>query len=308
MATEKKERQFVRADGTPAPQAERKPAPQAEKKSVPQAERKPAAQTAEKKPTAKSEFRPAKITAEAKKKAKGLRWGAVLLWLAGLAFEVLTILYINGTFYIPGNNKLAYIIIGVVLDLACVIAGSQLWKKANRIDPASEKQKVKFFLWNQMGVIAALIDFVPLVVLLLKDKDLDEKTKKIASIVAVVAALAAVGTSIDYHPVSAEDLAAAQQSVEEYTYDGTVHWTQFGKCYHFDDNCQSIRNSATVYYGTIEEAFEAKRSRACSFCADAEALVPVDKLVSSSDFFDEMTEPELDSTEDFGDDLLAPAA
>lgn len=301
MATEKKERVYLNADGTPVSQPKKAaPAAAQAKKAAPKDDA-PAERKAAAKPAA---ARPAKISAEAKKRAKGLRWGAVLLWLAGLAFEVLTILLINGTFYIPGNNKMAYLIIGIVLDLACVIAGSQLWKKANRLDPASEKNKVKFFLWNNLGVIASLIDFVPLVVLLLKDDELDEKTKKIASIVAVVAALAAVGTSVDYNPVSAEDLAAAQQDAEVYTYDGTVYWTQFGKCYHFDDNCQSLRNSASIYTGTIEEAFEAKRSKPCSFCADAELLEPVDRVVSESDLLEEVGEEALG----LGGDLLAPAA
>ena len=284
MATEKKERVYLNADGTPAGGA-KKAAPKPEAQQV---ERK-AAEPADRKPAAKpASSRPAKVSAEAKKRSVGLRWGAVILWLLGLGFEVLTILLIKGIFYVPGDNKMAYLIIGIVLDLACVIAGSQLWKKANRIDPASEKNKVKFFLWNNLGVIASLIDFVPLVVILLKDKDLDEKTKKIASVVAVVAALAAVGTSVDYNPVSAEDLAAAQADTAAYTYDGTVYWTQFGKCYHFDDNCQSLRNSATLYQGTIEEAFEAKRSKACSFCADPEVIEPLDKAVSASDLLDQI--------------------
>ncbi len=209
------------------------------------------------------------VTAENRSRAVKYRWGAVALWLLGLGFEVLTIMVINGYLYIPGN-KLTYIIIGIVADLASVFAGSQLWKKSNHIDPASEKSKVKFFLWNNMGLIASLICFVPLIVLVLKEKDLDPKVKKIASIVAIAAAVIAGGTSIDWNPVSSEDLAAAQADAA-YT-DGVAYWTQFGKCYHLDKDCQSIRNSTTVYKGTIEQAFEAKRSKPCSFCASEEAL------------------------------------
>lgn len=101
-------------------------------------------------------------------------------------------------------------------------------EKANHIDPASEKNKVKFFLWNNLGVIASIIAFLPILILLLKNKDLDAKTKKIASIVAAVALVAAVGTSIDYNPVSSEQLAEAENDAAAIT-DGMVYWTRFGK-------------------------------------------------------------------------------
>ena len=211
------------------------------------------------------------ITAQNRSRAVKYRIGAVIMWLIALGFEVLTIMVFKKFLYIPGNT-LTYIIIGLVADLIFVVLGSQLWKKANHIDPASEKHPVRFFLWNNMGLIASLICFVPLIVLLLKEKDLDEKTKKIATAVAIGVALIAGAASVDWNPVSAEDLAAAQNDAAEYTVDGDVYWTQFGRCYHFDEDCQSLRNSATLYKGSIEEAFEAKRSKPCSFCASEEAL------------------------------------
>ena len=211
------------------------------------------------------------VTAQNRSKAVKYRIGAVVLWLVALGFEVLSIMLIKGFLYIPGNT-LTYLIIGIVADLICVVCGSQLWKKSNRIDPASEKHPVRFFLWNNMGLIASLICFVPLVVFILKEKDLDPKTKKIATIIAVVAALAAGTASVDWNPVSAEDLAAAQNDAAQYAVNGEVWWTQFGKCYHFDEDCQSLRNSTTLYKGGIEEAFEANRSKPCSFCASEEAI------------------------------------
>ena len=160
------QRQFVKAsDAKTTKPAAKKPAAKTAAKPAAQTTKKPA-QTAAKKPAAKTASKPAYISAENKKKANGLRIGAVVLWLLAIAFEVLTILVINGTMFL-GENKMLYIIIGIVLDLACVIIGSQLWKKANRLDPCSEKNKLKFFLWNQMGVIAAVLAFFPLVLLLL---------------------------------------------------------------------------------------------------------------------------------------------
>lgn len=211
------------------------------------------------------------ISAENQGRAKKFRWGAVILWLLGLALEVLTILVINGYLYIPGNT-MTYIIIGLVADFICVVIGSQLWKKANHIDPASEKSKVKFFLWNNMGLIAALICFVPIIIVLLKEKNLDAKTKKIATIIACIVAVIAGAASIDWNPVSAEDLAQAQSDAAAYTVDGSVYWTQFGKRYHLTEDCQSLQNSATLYRGTVEEAFEAKRGTPCKFCASEEAI------------------------------------
>ena len=51
--------------------------------------------------------------------------------------------------------------IAIKTTIICLIIGSLLWKKANHIDPASEKNKVKFFLWNNMGLIVAVFAFVP---------------------------------------------------------------------------------------------------------------------------------------------------
>lgn len=265
-------------------------------RSTTSAAKKPAAKTAPakspaaKKAKAQAVQTHALVTAENKKRAAGKRWGAVILWLVALGFEIAVIMLLNGFFYLPGN-KLTYIIIGAVADLICVVLGSQLWKTANDIDPASEKNKFGFFLWNNMGLIASLICFVPLIILILKEKDLDPQTKKIAAAVAIAAALIAGGTSVDWNPTSAEDLAQAQEDAAVYTVDGDVYWTQFGKCYHLDEDCQSLRNSATLYKGTVDEAFEAKRQKPCSFCASEEAIEEVygeRELVSASDIVDDL--------------------
>lgn len=114
-----------------------------------------------------------------------------------------------------------------------------------------------------MGLIASVICFLPIVILLLANKDLDGKTKKIVTVVAAIALVLASLFSIDFNPVSAEELAEAQQAVGT----GTVYWTQFGKSYHLDPNCHTLMRSSKVYQGTIEEAFEANRTDPCDFCA-----------------------------------------
>ena len=295
---EKRERQIIQAStGKPVSSS-------AKKTSVPKVTKK--SEPAKKQTAAKAKETHAIVSAQNQKRAAKFRWGAVGLWLIALAFEVAVILLINGYFYLKGNI-LTYIIIGLVADLIFVVLGSTLWKKSNRIDPASEKHPVRFFLWNNMGLIASLICFVPLIVLLLKEKDLDPKTKKIATIIAAVVAIAAGAASTDWNPVSAEDLAQAQSDAYEYTVDGNVYWTQFGRCYHLDDNCQSLRNSATLYAGTVEESFEAKRSKPCSFCADEEAIqnykTALEYETSDSDLLS--NSDVLDFVDDIGDDLAA---
>ena len=154
----------------------------------------------------------------------------------------------------------------VVIDLILVVIGALLWKGANRLDPPSKKKKLSFFFLSQMGLIAAIICFLPLIILLLKNKEMDAKTKKVVSIVAAVALVIAALLSVDFSPTSSEDLAAAQELAEEIG-DGSAYWTQFGKSYHLDPNCGTLLNSSTIYSGSIEEAFAAKREDPCDFCA-----------------------------------------
>lgn len=270
------ERKFVKASD--AKEAPKKAAPKAEepKRVVREAE----AEEVEKaeKPE-KAERKPNYVEVDHSdsgktrpERARGFRIGAWVLWLVGIAFEVLAILMINGTMYVPAEKQMTYLIGALVIDLIAVVIASQLWKKANHIDPASEANKAKFVLNNNLGVIMSIIAFLPIIILLLRNKDLDPKTKKIASIVAAAALVIAGASSVDYNPVSQEQLAEAKQEVSEISTDGsTVYWTQFGKSYHCDPDCHTIRNSKNVYYGTIDEAFEAKRSDPCDYCALATA-------------------------------------
>jgi hypothetical protein len=200
-----------------------------------------------------------------KSRATGLRITAVVLWLVAIALEILVICLLNGTLYIPGNLTM-WVIIGIVLDLICIAIGSLIWKNANRIDPASEKNKIKFFLWNNMGIIAAVLAFLPLVIILIKNKKLNPKTKKIVTTIAAIALIAAIGLSIDYNPVSSEDLAEAKQEAQIQS-DGIVYWTRWGHSYHFDPDCRTLQNSSVIFQGTIEEAFDAHRTDPCDFCA-----------------------------------------
>ena len=119
--------------------------------------------------------------------------------------------------------------------------------------------RIRFF--RKKSAVLGLV--IIIVILLLANKDLDGKTKKIVTVVAAIALVLASLFSIDFNPVSAEELAEAQQTVGN----GSVYWTHFGKSYHLDPNCHTLMRSSKVYQGTIEEAFEANRTDPCDFCA-----------------------------------------
>ena len=217
---------------------------------------------------------PSGYTAKAAKpvgNAGGLRVGAVILWIVAIAFEVLAILVLFGKINITFMPQLWQLIAFLVLDLICVIIGSSLWKKANHIAPASAANKVKFWLWNNLGVIVSCFAFIPIIILMLTNKDLDKKTKTIATVVAIIALLIGGAASIDYNPVSSEELSAAEAALG----DTIVYWAPFGKVYHTHDDCSALNVSEQLTYGTVDEAVAANRTRLCKFCANKDNITNV---------------------------------
>lgn len=222
----------------------------------------------EKKPTSKTihtvEGKTKKSKEERHAEATPKRLIACLFWVLGVACEVLAVLVLNKTIYV--QNILLWLCVALVADLILVIIGSQFWKRANDIDPASEANKVKYFLQNQMGLIVSIIAFFPIVLLLINNKDLDNKTKKIVTAVAAVALVLCSLVSIDWNPISEEKY--QQLSTE---LDGTpVYWTRYGKAYHLDTECSSLTRTTDLFEGTIEQAIEAGRSKPCHFCVGEE--------------------------------------
>jgi hypothetical protein len=101
-------------------------------------------------------------------------------------------------------------LIGLLVAIAVfAIAGSLMWKSANKHDPASKSEPFKFFVQNQLGAIITVLAFLPLIVLIFMDKDMDPKNKKIAGGIGAVLAVAATLIGVDFSP----------PSVEEYTQD-----------------------------------------------------------------------------------------
>src|SRR6185437_14847162 len=79
-----------------------------------------------------------------------------------------------------------------------------MWKAANKHDPARQSDTARFFFQNQLGAIITVIAFLPLLVLIFMDKDMDPKNKKIAGGVGVVLAIVAALIGVSYHPPSVE--------------------------------------------------------------------------------------------------------
>ncbi len=137
-----------------------------------------------------------------KAKAKKLRMFAGLSWLVAIGTEIGAIVLLLKNTFDDGNLVL---LIGLLVVIAVfAIAGSIMWKASNKHDPASKAEPVKFFVQNQLGVIITVIAFLPLLVLIFLDKDMDPKNKKIAG--GVGAALFAVAAifGVDLNPPSTE--------------------------------------------------------------------------------------------------------
>ena len=192
---------------------------------------------------------------------------AFVLWALGIFFEVAAILRLKGTInWFAGLSETTFLIIFLVLDCIAVVIGSLFWKKANHIDPASEKNKTKFWFHNNLGTIISVIAFLPIIIFVLTDKDMDKKNKTIVTSVAVVLLLIAGLTSYDFNPVSSEQLQRAQAEVNAVSETGKVYWAPNSKKYHVDPDCPSFSNSETVYEGTVEQAFEKGLTDPCRRC------------------------------------------
>ena len=194
------------------------------------------------------------------------RIGAAVLWILGIVCEIMAVLVMNGTLFLPGPGASTWLIIFLVVDLVMVVIGSQLWKRANHLAPASKENKLSYWVQTDLGVIVAAIAFAPVILLLLTNKDLDKGTKKAGAIVAAIALVAAVASGIDYHPATQEDLDQAEAGAAVLSDDGLAYWTPFGEVYHFNPDCQHLKNSGTIYSGTVQDALDAKRTRGCSGC------------------------------------------
>lgn len=202
------------------------------------------------------EAKPFVASDESKAKAKSFRLFAIISWIVAIGFEAGAIFLLQKA---PINTT--WLIVLIVVDLIFAVIGSLLWKKANRFDPASEKDKFKFFIQNQLGAIIGMIAFLPLVILIFTNKNMKGNQKAILGSVAVVALVIAGVMGIDFNPPSVEQYTEQTAEVESLN-NGVnhVYWTKSGKSYHLYSDCSYINSDKTteIFEGTVAKARELK--------------------------------------------------
>ncbi len=224
-------------------------------------------------------------TPAGKKKATTFRWIAMTLWIIAIAGEAVAIFWLLPQREVVGDGgklvrdpdtglvqeqgasvvfpQWAFITLLVMLVViaALAITGSVLWKKANRLDPARRSDKVRFFVQNQLGAIIAIIAFLPLVILIFLNKDMDKGQKATAGILGIVLAAVAVFIGTDFDPPSVEQYTADQSTVIMLLGADEVTWVAGGEVYHVCDTVSDIQTGSEIQYGTTAEAVEAGKSR-----------------------------------------------
>lgn len=224
-------------------------------------------------------------TAEAKKKATTFRWIAAALWAIAIAAEAVAIFWLlrqrefvgeDGTLVRNADTGLleergvtatfpqwAFITLLVLLVViaALSITGSLLWKKANRLDPAKKSETVRFFVQNQLGAIIAILAFLPLIILIFLNKDMDKGQKTTAGVVGIALAVLAAVIGVDFNPPSVEKYTADQSAVIQLLGQDEVTWVAGGAVYHVCDEVSDIQTGSEIMYGTTAEAVEAGKHR-----------------------------------------------
>jgi hypothetical protein len=213
--------------------------------------------------TPAKETKPFVAAPESKAKAKKFRIFSILSWIVANGLEVGAILLLR-----KPPVKTTWLIVLIAADLIFAVIGNLLWKKANRFDPASEKEPFKFFVQNQLGAIIAVIAFLPLVILIFTNKDLKGKQKGLVGAVGVIALLIAGFTGIDFNPPSQEQYA---QQIEQVQSLGAEHvyWTKSGTRFHLYQDCQHINTRKTdeIFQGSVPQARELKNiTELCKTC------------------------------------------
>ena len=222
---------------------------------------------------------------ESKGKANQLRLFAFLAWIIAIAGQIFAIMKLLN------DEMLVYLIIVIIVILALAITASVLWKKANRLDPASEKEKVRFFIQNQLGAIMGVLAFLPLVILIFTNKNLSKHTKGIAGSIAVVALLIAGITGVDFNPASIEQYTEQTKEIEILNEGfNNVYWTPSGTRYHLYQDCSYINTDRTseIFEGTVAQARELKNiTQLCSRCRERRMK---EKGITENDLKTKLTE------------------
>lgn len=202
-------------------------------------------------------------TPEAKGQATSKRYIALGLWLVAIVLELVAILWLLR----PSFDEMVasqgfpqwrwWTLLGFIAVIGVLaVVGSLLWKQANRLDPASRKEPVRFFVQNQLGAFIALLAFLPLIAMIFLNKDMDSKQKGIAGSAAIVVAIVATVLGIDFKPLSQEQAAVESQVVTQLVGEDNVWWSAGGKVVHLCQGVSDLQNATTqISSGPVADAF-----------------------------------------------------
>lgn len=197
---------------------------------------------------------------EAKSKATRFRIFAWVLWLLAIGGEAFAY------FWIMQQDPInMFFLVGVIVLIGVLaVCGSLLWKRANLADPARRSQPTRFFIQNQLGAIMTAIAFLPLIVMILLNKNMDGKQKGIAAGIAAVVMIIAgyVGTTQD--SPSVEKYGTESALIVQLTGGDQVFWTKSGEVYHLCDAASAVNLESAdnqIYQGTVGDAHAAGKQR-----------------------------------------------
>lgn len=212
-----------------------------------------------------------------KKSAGTKRIIAWILWIVAIVLEGVAIWYLltqlRGTNVdgepIPQPDWIFWALLGLLVVIGVLtIIGSQLWKAANQADPASRQDGFRFFVQNQLGAFIPIIAFLPLIIVILLNKNLDTKTKGFAGGLGAILLVVAVLLGIEWNPNSVEgetqgQIVAEGQS-DEYTEivvaltgSDEVAWTPAGKVYHLCTDVSAVNQESEaneIRVGSVADA------------------------------------------------------
>lgn len=201
-----------------------------------------------------------KATPQAKSQALVLRIVAAVLWAAAIGGEAFAI------FFVLKQNPVNFVLLIVLLVGIAILAivGDVLWKRSNRLDPASNQDKLRFFVQNQLGAIIGIIAFVPLIILILLNKKMSGQQKGIAAGIGGVLLIVALAFGITLNPPSIQQYDQETATVVQLTGADAVTWTKSGKVYHLCEAASAVNLTSKdnqIYTGTVADAHAAGKQR-----------------------------------------------
>ena len=199
-------------------------------------------------------------TPEAKAKATRFRIIAAVLWAVAIGLEAFAIFWVLKQ--VPVIMWLLIVLIVATGILS--VGGSLLWKQANRLDPASKNDTVRFFVQNQLGAIIAIIAFLPLIILIFMNKNMDGKQKALAGGIGIVVLLVATLFGISWDSPSQEQYAEETNIIEQLTGEDNVFWVKGGSVFHVCEAVPDVNKESKdgqIYQGTVAAAHEAGKDR-----------------------------------------------